>query len=236
MSGNGPGMMMKFAQRQVGTAQGWWNVCLGKAPSPSRVSMPRRATPLIAVLAVLLIPAGAHASDPLLSGYAGPGAGEQVVLGGATAGGKGGGSDTPSGGAGAASSGASAATRPAQDQSLRAPATVTPAPSAAESQGATPALTRKPQRRKPSSSSSKHQADAGTSANTTTTTAATLPGAPEVVAYPTHAGAVSGLPLSAGGVLLVVLGLAGLILVVLGLRRLVAPAEYPPSPPQVPGI
>jgi hypothetical protein len=190
--------------------------------------MPRRSTlqtiALGSALALCLLPAGAHASDPLLSGYAGPGGGEQVVLGGAAVGGGGGGGGD-SGGSGAA-------------VSLRA--VTTPAPSAGASPSSSPTtssnITRKPERKKSSSSTSKTQTHAGTSANTTkTATTATLAGAPTVVAYPSRAGEVSGPPVSAAGVLLGVLGLAALVLAGLGLRRLSAAPVRAPTSPQVSG-
>jgi hypothetical protein len=53
--------------------------------------MTHRSPLLLAVLALLALPMPARAADPLLSGYAGPGSGEQVVLGGQTVGGGGGG-------------------------------------------------------------------------------------------------------------------------------------------------
>src|SRR4051794_38385267 len=66
--------------------------------------MKRLATLTAVLLTVLALPIAAHAAgdDPLLSGYGGPGSGDQAVLGGGTigAGGKGGGSGSSGGGAG----------------------------------------------------------------------------------------------------------------------------------------
>jgi cobalamin biosynthesis Mg chelatase CobN len=173
--------------------------------------MPNRLPLLLALVTVLALPAGAHASDPLLSGYAGPGGGEQVVLGGTTVG-----SDKtpPSGGSGTTSAAATGATA---QQSLKAAPTSTASGAASSSN-----LSRKPQRKKSSSSASKQKADdtSSTSATTTAPTAAIPSGAPVVVTYPTRAGEVGGLPVSAVGVLLGVLGLAALVLAGLGLRRL----------------
>jgi hypothetical protein len=185
--------------------------------------MPNRRSLFLALVAVLALPAGAHASDPLLSGYAGPGGGEQVVLGGTTVGSD---KNPPSGGSGATSAAATSATG---QQSLKAAPTPTASGAASSS-----SLTRKPHRKKPSPSASKQETDdtSGTSATTTATTAATPHGAPAVVAYPTRAGEVGGLPVSAVGVLLGVLGLAALVLAGLGLRRLSA-SDHPPSGPQV---
>src|SRR3954465_2067117 len=66
--------------------------------------MKRLATLTAVLLSVLALPIAARAAgdDPLLSGYGGPGSGDQAVLGGGTigAGGKGGGSGSSGGGAG----------------------------------------------------------------------------------------------------------------------------------------
>jgi hypothetical protein len=221
-------MMMKFVQRQAGNAQGWLKARLGTAHRPSRFRMPR-STPFVTALLVsaLALPAAAGAADPLLSGYAGPGDGEQVVLGATVVGGKGGGG----------SSGGGGTTAQPQDQSLRATTTAA-TPSTGDSGRATSTLTRKPQRKKSSSSSSQQKAHGGTTthATTTSTAAAPLPGAPAVVAYPTRAGAVSGPPISVGGAVLLVLGLTALGLVALGLRRLIKPPSGRPSLPQVSGL
>ena len=161
------------------------------------------ATIAALTLALTLPVASAHASDPLLSGYGGPGGGEQVVLGGNTV------KSTNS-------------SSPAQDPAtapLKAD-TGAPSPGTAAS-GAGSTLTRKPQRKKSSSSSSKDKDDAaGQSTAKPTTTTATRPGAPEVVAYPTRAGDVGGFPVSTLGILLIVLGVAAATLAGLGLRRL----------------
>jgi hypothetical protein len=220
-------MKMKFAQRKAGNAHGWPSSCLGMTRTPARSTMPRRSTlqtiALGSALVLVLLPAGAHASDPLLSGYAGPGGGEQVVLGGATVGGGGGGSD--SGGSGGA------VRLRAQPTPAAGAGATTPASGTASSN-----TTRKPQRKKSSSSASKKKTHAGTSAKSTkTATTATLVGAPAVVAYPSRSGAVSGLPVSAVGVLLGVLGLAALVLAGLGLRRLSAGGVRSPTSPQVSG-
>jgi hypothetical protein len=171
------------------------------------------------ILLVLALPA--QAADPLLSGYAGPGSGEQVVLGSQTVG-KGGGGGGPAGGAGAAASADLRATAPA--------ATTSPSGAGA---AATPSSDHaaKAKRKKPSSSSSKQKMGSATS--TSSTDAARQPGVPRVVAYPTRAGAVSGFPVSLGDVLLAIAALALLALGVLGLRRLTAGSDDPPAP-QVP--
>jgi hypothetical protein len=168
-------------------------------------------SPLIALLILLLLPAAGRASDPLLSGYAGPGAGEQVVLGGATVGGGG----TSGGGGGATAT---------ADESLRATVSGSAPNGPAE-------LTSTPQKRKsPSSSASHPKTMSGGSTTSTTTVPA---GAPQPVAYPTRAGAVSGLPISAGGVLALMAAVALLALIGLGLRRVSAGSEDAPRHPQV---
>ena len=171
---------------------------------------------LIALLILLLVPSVGHAADPLLSGYAGPGGGEQVVLGGGLVGG---------GGGAGGGHGAAAATG---DESLRAPA-----PSNAVAPGAPSKLTDKPQKRK-SASSAASQPKTMPSATTTETTAKATPaGAPQPIAYPTRAGAVSGLPIAAGGVLALVASIALFVLAALGLRRLSVGSEDAPRRPQV---
>ena len=61
--------------------------CLGTSAAARRVLVPRRLPVLLALVAVAAAPVPARAADPLLSGYAGPGSGEQVILGGQTVGG-----------------------------------------------------------------------------------------------------------------------------------------------------
>lgn len=197
--------------------------CLGTAASPIRCRMsPRRLPTIFALTLALALPtASAHAADPLLSGYGGPGAGEQVVLGGSTVG----------------STKGSSSTQDPGRASLKADATSAPAPSApsASSGGSASTLTRTPQRKKPSSSASPPKSDdeRQDATNRPTTTTATPPGAPEVVAYPTRAGAVGGLPVSASAVLLIVLGVAAATFLGLGLRRLSGSDRA--SDPQVSG-
>jgi hypothetical protein len=180
---------------------------------------------LTAVCALALLAAPAHGADPLLSGYGGPGSGEQALLGGGTVGGGGG----PSG---------SAASPSAAGQSLRAatPATAATGTSNASSDTAA-TVTRKPSRKKSPSSSSEQAMKGSTTSTGSTSTApssssATSPGAPRVVAYPTRAGDAGALPLSFAQALLVVLGAGVLALAILGLRRLAGGAEDPPSSPQ----
>jgi hypothetical protein len=89
------------------------------------VLMIRKVLPATFALLLLAVPP-ARAEDPLLSGYAGPGGGDQAVLGSQLigAGGKGGGGGGPSSGAGSA----------AGSRSLQAPPPA-PAPSGAAASG-----------------------------------------------------------------------------------------------------
>jgi hypothetical protein len=173
-------------------------------------------SPLIALLILLLFPAAGHAADPLLSGYAGPGGGEQVVLGGGTVGGGGG------------TSGGSRAAATTADESLRAPAS-----SSAVAPGTPSKLTEKPQKRKTPLSAASQPKTMPSSATTATTNKTAPAGAPQTVAYPTRAGAVSGLPISAGGVLALAAAIALFVLAALGLRRLSVGSEDAPRGPQV---
>jgi hypothetical protein len=203
-------MRMKFAQRKAGKAHRRHPMRLGRLLASPHLPMTSLLPRLFISMFLLLLalPAAAQAADPLLSGYAGPGGGEQVVLGGATVGGGGG---PKSGGRGGAVATA--------DESLRAPTT----PAVASRGAAT--LTGKPQKRKSGSSSASHEktmpgaASTGSKSPVTTT----RPGAPVVVAYPTRAGAVSGLPISAGGVVALLAAIALLVLAGLGLRRVISP-------------
>jgi hypothetical protein len=206
---------MKFEQRSAGNAQKHETARRGAPATPLFHFMNRRPTLLIALVFALTPAVPAHAADPLLSGYAGPGSGEQVVLGGATLGGGSGGKG--SGGAG---------------PSLRTPAPAALASNSAGTAADTSATTGH-KTRATSSSKRKHAMSTSRHTSSTSTTAAPA-GAPRVVAYPTHAGAVEGLPLSIGEALLAIAGLALLVLAGLGLRRLSDRTDPPSSPPQVP--
>jgi hypothetical protein len=187
---------------------------------------------LLTLAAVLALPLpAARASDPLLSGYAGPGSGEQVILGGGSVGG---------GNNGSGASGASGAT------ARRSLSAVTPTSSGAPSGAASPSPVsaggpapqhhRKNWPSHSSSSAQKHNGGSSTSSSTSTSSTSTAApaGAPRVVAYPTRAGAVSGFPLSASAVLLGILALVLLALAFLGLRRLTSGGpQEPSSMPQV---
>jgi hypothetical protein len=171
-------------------------------------------SPLIALLILLALPAASRASNPLLSGYGGPGGGEQVVLGGGTVGGGGG---TSGSGGGAVVTG---------QESLRAKTTA----SSAAAPSAPGQLTNTPQKRKSPSSSASHPK---TMPNGSIATATTSAGVPQTVAYPTRAGAVGGLPISAGGIFALVAAIAVFLLAALGLRRLPVGSEDAPRRPQV---
>jgi hypothetical protein len=209
---------MKFEQRSAGNAQKHETARRGAPATPLFHLMNRRPTLLIALVLALALPVPAHAADPLLSGYAGPGSGEQVLLGGGKLG----------GGSGGKGSGGAAAAVP----SLRTPAPGGLASNSAGTAADTPATTGH-KTRATSSSKRKHAMSTSPRSSKTSTTAAPA-GAPPVVAYPTHAGAVEGLPLSVGEALLAIAALALLVLGGLGLRRLSDQTDPPSSPPQVP--
>src|SRR4051794_10195073 len=106
---------MKFEHRLAGNANTWRHQYLGRTPTSS--SMVRAL--ILATFAFLLLAPSSQAADPLLSGYGGPGGGEQVVLGSTLVGaGKGGGGS----GGGSGSSGGSASLR-----ASAAPVAATPA-------------------------------------------------------------------------------------------------------------
>jgi hypothetical protein len=168
-----------------------------------------QAFTLIFAFALLGPPAVAAASDPLLSGYAGPGGGEQSVLGAETLGGGGGGSG--GGGSGGAGGGAVAT-----NQSLRA--TAAPAAPQQDTSGATaPTRSKEPHR-------SSVERGARTGSRTTKGSAATTantPARPPVVAYPSRSTDGGGVPLLSGGTVVGLLaGVLTLVVLGLGLRRL----------------
>jgi len=173
------------------------------APAPPRIS-----TLLIALLALLAMPATALGASPLLSGYGGPGAGEQVVLGSTYV-------SPPPGGSG----GGAVATQSLQARSGAATATGGGRDSAQDP---------------PSSTGARHhRTGSGGSkdapATTVTPTASSAPaGAPPVRTYPSRDADAGGLPLSAGGLAIVLIGLAALVVLAIGLRR-VAPEDGPSS-------
>jgi hypothetical protein len=206
---------MRFDHLMAGNAQDWFRFGAGTAVRPASLF----GVALLTVLALLVLPATGRAADPLLSGYAGPGGGEQVVLGGAMV-------NPPGGGSGGSGT-------------LRATSTPasagTAAPAAGSSASGTPAATS-------SSAAGSHKAS-GTHAKATSgarapaaAPAAVATGAPPVVAYPTSGStSAGGLAVPVGALLAALLGLAALILVGFGLRRLGRPGLDRAGPPQVSG-
>jgi hypothetical protein len=182
-----------------------------------------RALSLIFTVALVALPGVASASDPLLSGYGGPGGGEQAVLGAETLGGGSGGS-----GSGGTGSGTGAAATP--NESLRATAP-------AVAQQAAPTTAAPKRSNKPHREGAK-KGSGGTASGTAKGAAATPApaAAPAVVSYPSRSTEGGGSPLSGGAVLAVLLALAAVVLLGLGLRRLssAAPTSDDPRTPQVP--
>jgi hypothetical protein len=203
------GVRMKFQQQSARNAQEQPRLSSGNPPMLKR-SRPLPRIALLTSLILLVSPAGSFASDPLLSGYGGPGSGEQVVLGGSSVGGAPPASPSASGTAAGA------------PQSLKAAGA---APTPASGKTTTGTLTRKPQR---TPSPSKHTTSVGSSSKGSST--APVIGAPAVVAYPTRAGAVGRLPISMAGILLLVLTGGALALTGLGLRHLASRSGRRPDP------
>jgi hypothetical protein len=211
---------MKFAQRSAGNAY---------TSSPSRIgatlrlmALPNRLPrPLVALAAALLAaalpaPALATGSSPVLSGYAGPGSGEQAVLGGGVVGGSD--NDNNSGG-----SGSLAVTT---STSGSAPSSGSTASAGRSSSGSSTLASRPHRKSSSSSSSSSTSSTTSTGSSTSTSSQASSttapvtarPGAPAVVAYRNTSGEVGSFPLTAGGVLIAVFGLLAVVLAALGLR------------------
>src|SRR3954452_13782503 len=92
---------MKFEHRLAGNANTWRHQYLGRTPTSS--SMVRAL--ILATFAFLLLAPSSQAADPLLSGYGGPGGGEQVVLGSTLVGAALAGADKGGGGSGGGSGG-----------------------------------------------------------------------------------------------------------------------------------
>lgn len=222
---------MKFAQRSAGNAYMSREPRIGAALR-AMVDPLRTASALILTVvafAATALPAPALAagggSSPVLSGYAGPGSGEQAVLGGGVVGGGSGGGGGSNNDNNSGASGSLAV----RNTSGSAPASGSTASTGRSSSGSGAALASTPHHKKSSSSSStssKHTNSSGTSSSTTsqassaTAPVAARPGAPAVVAYRNTSGEVSGFPLTAGGVLIVLFGLLAVVLAVLGLRML----------------
>jgi hypothetical protein len=185
-----------------------------------------RALSLIFTVALVALPGVASASDPLLSGYGGPGGGEQAVLGAETLGGGSGGS----GGSGSGGNGSGTGAAATPNESLRATAP-------AVAQQAAPTTAAPKRSTKPHRDGAK-KGSGGTVSETAKGAAATpaAAAAPAVVSYPSRSTEGGGSPLSGGAVLAVLLALAAVVLIGLGLRRLSsgAPTSDDPRTPQVP--
>src|SRR3954453_23598871 len=215
---------MKFEHRLAGNANTWRHQYLGRTPTSS--SMVRAF--ILSTFVILLLAPSSQAADPLLSGYGGPGGGEQVVLGSTLVGaGKGGG--------GSGSSGGSASLR-----ASAAPVAATPAQgSTASTAPASPNVTRKPAGRSPAHRAARHAKPGAThpaakspSSTPRTTATAAAPGAPPVRVYPSRASDAGGLPLSTTDVLLGLLALVALVLVGAGLRQVGDPGADTRATPQ----
>jgi hypothetical protein len=191
---------MKFEDHWAGNAAVRVDAFLGKGAA--LLTMAR--IPALTLCLVLLLAPGRAAADPLLSGYAGPGGGEQVVLGSTLTGG--------SGGSGGSSGGGS--------DSLRAASAPVASPAPAATTPAAPSRStghsRKPGAKRARGSAGRHPKSSTPAAKSTPAPAAT--GAPPVRAYPSRAADAGGLPLSAGDVLVALVALIGLILVGTALR------------------
>lgn len=166
---------------------------------------------IITALAALAVPAVSSASDPILSGYGGPGNAEQAVLGAQLA-------DPPSSGPGSGGAGATA------DDSLRASSSTSASSSSSSRRGSSGTTTTKR-----SSSSSTSSSATSSQSSPGSGPAAT----PATVAYPTREGGTGGLPLDGPDLGLALLAFVALVLGGLGLRRLAAAtASDGPSTPQ----
>jgi hypothetical protein len=201
-------------------AHGWTRFCAGR--SGSRAA--KVPVTLLILGALLLLPAGSRAADPLLSGYAGPGGGEQVVLGGALI-------DPPSGGGSGRTPGSAG---------LRA--TPAPAPSASSSPsgssssagaGSARGTSARPRSGAHAKGSRRAQPAAGGSG--VATAGAATAGAPPVRAYPAEPSGAGGLPLPGAALIAALAALVALVLLGLGLRRLTGARFAEPGTPQVSG-
>jgi hypothetical protein len=174
---------------------------------------------IVTTFVTLLLGSVAHANDPLLSGYGGPGNGEQALLGSQLVNGRSGGGGGPSGGA---TSGHTSlrATAP------KAATPQQPAQASAPAAKATPTLSTRPAqhpRHKHHVTATKarhHTAAASPSHPAAAPPAVTNSALPTPVAYPTRASSASALPLSLGDLLVAALALAALALLAVGLRRI----------------
>jgi hypothetical protein len=183
-----------------------------------RVSAARGTVLCVAVLMAIL-PGAASAADPLLSGYGGPGRGEQAVLGDHYL-------PAPKGGSGSLHA-RPAATPAATGTRVAAPARPVPAGSGAgdakpgadssASSGSRGGGT-------PPKEKQKEKARRGARSAGRATALELQP-----VAYPSSARGAGGIPLSRADTVLVVLGLVVLTFLALALRRLASGEARPPA-------
>jgi hypothetical protein len=152
--------------------------------------------------ALLLVPAQAFAGDSLLSGYGGPGGGEQVILG----------SKLLTGGGGKGGMRQRGATPPAVSRSA-------PLPSDGAAAGLKP-LAAAPAGSAAQRAAAKHTNSSSSSARKTVRVGAPLTAAPTLAA--SRASGDAGSPLGGKDLLLVALGALALVLTAAGTRRLVA--------------
>lgn len=169
----------------------------------SRRSRMARLTSLtFALTGLLAVPATSYAGDPLLSGYGGPGGGQQVLLGAHLLHGGGG-----SGSGGAAGAGhalrAAVPVHVAAPTAIAVPAQRTPATPTPGSTGG--ARTGAAHRTASRSHRAHHRARAGTTATPSSAVAA-----PRRVAYPAGPVGGGGLPLTAGDLAVAALALAAM--------------------------
>lgn len=187
-----------------------WSATMGKLGSAMR------RTALSALVLISIAPASAFAADPLLSGYGGPGGGEQAVLGDELLPASGGGGD----------SGGSLKAQPAPATTTGA-ARLTPTPrkgGSGEGRSTGGDSSKSSKSRDKGDTTARSGADTASGQATDRNTLA----APELVAYPDEARSSAGL-LSGGDVMLALLGILALSCMALGLRRLVGGGLRPPG-------
>jgi hypothetical protein len=183
--------------------------------------MPSRSVPLAVLTAlVLVLPTTVHAQGSLLSGYGGPGGGEQVLLGEELLGGASGGGSSGAGGAPAGGAPAGSGSTPSDG------AGAAPAPAAA-GDPELPSLAAAPADRPRESDRGDRGTPGGASRAADPAPAATPVGAPAITPYPT-AGDSGSAPLLAASDIFVVLGLLVLVGGVGVLMRRLAPGSPHP--------
>lgn len=196
---------MSLQQRLAGNAHSSLPGTRGGASTRMRTFLS-----IITALVALAAPAVSSASDPILSGYGGPGNAEQAVLGGQLA-------DPPSSGSG---SGGAAATA---DDSLRASSSTSTSSASSSSSSQRGSSGKTTTKSSSSSSATSSQSSSGSGPTAT----------PAAVAYPTRQGGTGGLPLDGPDLGLALLACVALVLGGLGLRRLAAATSSDgPSTPQ----